>query len=92
MYSMWVVCARLLGIGLTTIRRAVIRFMVLLRGYHRQSFFRYFTGGAHEEFLKNVNLIIIDRLNGGGRQPESFWQYRLETFAPQGLNIKQVEE
>ena len=42
--------------------------------------------------LKDVSVIIIDRLNGNGRQRESFWQYKLETFAPQGLNIKQVEE
>ena len=59
---------------------------------YKAEFFRHFTGGAHGGFLKDVSVIIIDRLNGNGRQRESFWQYKLETFAPQGLNIKQVEE
>ena len=66
--------------------------MVVLRGSLRQSFSGILPGGAHEGFLKDVSVIIIDRLNGNGRQRKSFWQYKLETFAPQGLNIKQVEE
>ena len=61
-------------------------------GVPQAEFFRHFTGGAHEGFLKDVSVLNIDRLNGNGRQRESFWQYKLENFAPQGLNIKQVEE
>ena len=34
---------------------------------------------------------IIDRLNGNGRIRESFWQYKLETFAPRGLDIRLVD-
>ena len=65
-------------------------------GIPHAEFFRHFTGGAHEGFLKDVSVIIIDRFNCIGRQREGFWQYKLETFAPQklilSLNIKQVEE
>ena len=65
--------------------------MVVLRGSLRQSFPAFYRR-THEGFLKDVSVIIIDRLNGNGRQRESFWQYKLETFAPQDLNIKQVEK
>ena len=61
-------------------------------GIPQAEFISHVTGGAHEGYLKDVRVIIIDRLNGKGRQRESFWQYKLETFSPQGINIKQVEE
>ena len=46
-------------------------------------FFRHFTGEGHQSFLKNANVKIIDMLYGSGRQRERFWQYKLDTFAPQ---------
>ena len=55
-------------------------------------FFRHFTRGGHEGFLKDVSVVIIDRLNENGKQRERFWQQKLETYVPQSLNIKQVEE
>ena len=46
----------------------------------------------YEGFLKDVSVNIRDRVNENGRQHESSRQYMLEPFAPQVLNIKQVEE
>ena len=54
-------------------------------------FFRHFTEGGHHGFLKDISVKIIDRLTGGNRMRESFWQYRLDCFAPKGLNTRQVD-
>ena len=48
-------------------------------------FFRHFIEGGHQGFLKDISVKIIDRLTGGKRMRESFWQYRLDCFAPKGL-------
>ena len=60
-------------------------------GIPQADFFRHFAGKDHHGFLEDIKVIIIDRLNGNGRIRESFWQYKLETFAPRGLNIRLVE-
>ena len=54
-------------------------------------FFRNFTEESHQVFLKDDSAEIIDRLTGGNRMRESFWQYRLDCFAPKGLNTRQVD-
>ena len=54
-------------------------------------FFRHFSGEGHQGFLKDISVKIIDRLTGGDRMRESFWQYRLDSFAPRGLNTRQVD-
>ena len=54
-------------------------------------FFRHFTEEGHHGFLKDISVKIIDRLTGGNRMRESFWQYRLDCFAPKGLNTRQVD-
>ena len=54
-------------------------------------FFRHFTEEGHRGFLKDISVKIIDRLTGGNRMRESFWQYRLDCFAPKGLNTRQVD-
>ena len=41
--------------------------------------------------MVGFNVQIIDRLTGGNRMRESFWQYRLDCFAPKGLNTRQVD-
>ena len=48
-------------------------------------FFRHFTEEGHRGFLKDISVKIIDRMR------ESFWQYRLDCFAPKGLNTRQVD-
>ena len=45
-------------------------------------FFRHFTEEGHRGFLKDISVKMIDRLTGGNRMRESFWQYRLDCFAP----------
>ena len=54
-------------------------------------FFRYFTEEGHHGFLKDISVKIIDGLMGRNRMRESFWQYRLDCFAPKGLNTRQVD-
>ena len=53
--------------------------------------FRHFSEEGHHGFLKDISVKIIDRLTGGNRMRESFWQYRLDCFAPKGLNTRQVD-
>ena len=60
-------------------------------GVPQADFFRHFAGKDHHGFLEDIKVTIIDRLNGNGRIRESFWQYKLETFAPRGLNIRLVD-
>ena len=86
---MLVAPARLLGLGLMITRHAVVS---LIRGPVPQvEFFRHFTEEGHLGFLKDISVKIIDRLTGGNRMRESFWQYRLDCFAPKGLNTRQVD-
>ena len=59
--------------------------------YIYMEFFRHFSEEGHHGFLKDISVKIIDRLTGGNRMRESFWQYRLDCFAPKGLNTRQVD-
>ena len=43
--------------------------------------FCHFVGEGHQGLLEDVSVTTIDRLNGSVRQRESFWQYKLDTFA-----------
>ena len=45
----------------------------------------------HKKSCHPCSVKIIDRLTGGNRMRESFWQYRLDCFAPKGLNTRQVD-
>ena len=51
----------------------------------------YTSEEGHRGFLKDISVKIIDRLTGGNRMREIFWQYRLDCFAPKGLNTRQVD-
>ena len=54
-------------------------------------FFGRFTEEGHRGFLTDISVKIIDRLTGGNRMRESFWQCQLDCFAPKGLNPRQVD-
>ena len=54
-------------------------------------FFRHFSGEGHRGFLQDIRVSIIDRLTGGNRMRESFWQYKLDSFSPKGLNTRHVD-
>ena len=79
---MLVAPARLLGLGLIITRRVAVS---LIRGpqYPRRN--------SSDILLKDISVKIIDRLTGGNRMRESFWQYRLDCFTPKGLNTRQVD-
>ena len=84
---MLVAPARLLGLGLIIISRKFNSGASIPQA----EFFRHFTEEGHRGFLKDISVKIIDRLTGGNRMRESFWQYRLDCFAPKGLNTRQVD-
>ena len=79
-YSMWVALTRRLGLDLTTTRRAIVSLLVALREYPRMIFSGILQGRIVIGFSRII--LIIDQLNGNGRRLESFWQYKLEIFAP----------
>ena len=54
-------------------------------------FFRHFSGEGQRGFLQDIRVSIIDRLTGGNRMRESFWQYKLDSFSPKGLNTRHVD-
>ena len=71
--------------------KACYQFIGGSSGTPKADFFHHFVGEGNHGFLEDVGVTIIDGLNGTGRQLESFWQYKLGIFAPQGLNIRQVD-
>ena len=54
-------------------------------------FFRHCSEEGHHGFLEDISVKIIDKLTGKDRIHESFWQHKLDTFTPQGLDTKQVD-
>lgn len=54
-------------------------------------FFRHFASVGHHGFQEDVTFQVIDRLFGESRIRESFWQFKLDTFAPKGLNVRLVD-
>ena len=54
-------------------------------------FFRHFTEANHHVFMEDVSFQIIDRVFGESRHREGFWQFKLGSFAPEGLNARSVD-
>ena len=54
-------------------------------------FFRHFTEANHHGFMEDVSFQIIDRVFGESRHREGFWQFKLGSFAPEGLNVRFVD-
>ena len=79
-YSMWVALTRRLGLDLTTTRRAIVSLLGALRVYPRMIVSGILQGRIVIGFSRII--LIIDQPNDNGRRRESFWQYKLETFAP----------
>ena len=52
---------------------------------------RHFARENLRGFLEDARVVILYKLYGNGRQRESFWQYKLDTFVPRGLNIRKVD-
>ena len=57
----------------------------------QMEFFRNFSEEGHHGFLEDISVKIIDKLTGKDKIRESFWQYKLNTFTPRGLNAKEVD-
>ena len=43
-------------------------------------------------YRSNRSHYIIDRLSGGNRMRENFWQYKLDSFSLKGLNTRHVDK
>ena len=42
--------------------------------------------------MNDIRVIIIDKTNKGNpTQREAFWAYKLDTFVPKGLNVRDFE-
>ena len=53
--------------------------------------FRHFTEANHYGFVEDVSFQIIDRVFWVSRHKEGFWQFRLQRFMPEGLNIRYAD-
>lgn len=55
-------------------------------------FHSHFNQPGHNSFLEDATFTIIDAApnNEQTLKKESFWQYKLDTFEPKGLNIRDV--
>ena len=51
---------------------------------------RYFTEANHHGFL-DVSFQFIDRVFRVSRHKEGFWQFRLQSFMPEGLNVRYAD-
>ncbi len=54
-------------------------------------FYRHFELAGHHGFMEDVGVQVIDRLLGESRVREGFWQFKLDSFAPKGLNVRLVD-
>ncbi len=54
-------------------------------------FYKYFELECHHGFMENVGVQVIDRLLDKSRVREGFWQFELDSFAPEGLNVRFVD-
>ena len=57
----------------------------------QMDFFRHFSEEGHHGLVEDNRATIIDRLIGRDRTRECFWQHKLDTITPRGLNVKEVD-
>ena len=57
----------------------------------QEELFRHFTEDNHHGFLEDISIQIIDRVFGDSRLWEGFWQFKLHSFMPKGLNVRFVD-
>ena len=53
--------------------------------------FRHFTEVNHSGFLEDDTFQIIDRVVGESRLREGFWHFKLNSFMPEGHNVRFVD-
>ena len=58
---------------------------------NQADFFWHFSEVGHHGFLKDVTFQVVDKLFGDSRVKGGFWQFKLDTFAPKGLNVRLVD-
>ena len=52
---------------------------------------RHFTEANHHGSLEDVSFQIIDRVFGVSRHKERLWQCRLQSFMPEGINVRYAD-
>ena len=53
--------------------------------------FRHFSEEVFHGLVEEIYVAEIDKPIWRDRRHESFWQHKLDTFIPQGLNVKEVD-
>ena len=86
-YSMWIALARH-RLRFNNYKACNRKFIRGSLGIPLADFFGILQGRIIMGFIK---VMIIDRINWNCRTHESFWKYKLETFAPLGFNIRLVD-
>ena len=51
-------------------------------------FHRHFELAGHHGFMEDVKVQVIDRILGESRVREGFWQFKLDSFAPNGTQCQ----
>ena len=55
---------------------------------YARSMFEDFKSEVHNDFLGNVSITLIDKIDGKDpKKRENYWMRTLKTYAPFGLNI-----
>ena len=57
----------------------------------QEELFRHFTEADHHGFMEGISLQVINRIFGDSRQREGFWQFKLDSFVPEGLDVRFVD-
>ena len=53
--------------------------------------FRHCTETNHNGFLEDATIRITEGVSGESRVREGFWQFKLNSFMPEGINIRFVD-
>ena len=48
-------------------------------------------GGEGRKERRQYTFQVVDKLFGDSRVKEGFWQFKLDSFAPKGLNVRLVD-
>ena len=92
-------CSKIyVGSTITSFRKRFNNHKSSMRKYEQggrkmaaEHLYAHFFGPRHKG-LDDVRVIIIDKTNiGKPTQREAFWVYKLDTFVPRGLNVRDFE-
>ena len=86
----WVAIAHLLSTGLIASRRTIASLVQGLQ-YLRWTLLRHCSEEKHHEIPGSIRGNTIVRLPGRDRIRKSLWQYKLDTFRPLDINVREMK-